>query len=482
MRKIAIQLVAVVMLLSVLVGLSPAASAATTSIDEQLQTIVSDKLAGADVSIAIRNRTTGELLYALNGTTSIKPASNMKLLTAAAALDVLGEDYRFKTELYTSGKIANGVLKGDVYIKGQGDPTLMASDLTQFAHALKAQGITTIDGRIVGDDKWFDQDLLTPGIWANDESWYYAAPISALTTSPNTDYDSGTVIVDVTPGAVGEAPNVTVTPHIGDLEIVNEAVTVPAGETRTLYVERAYGTNKIVITGVLPLARTYRDWITMQHPTAHTLAMFQEILAQEGIRYTKHKVFEAATPKSAQLIATKQSMPLSELLIPYMKLSNNGIADILVKTMGKVKGNHGSTAAGLKVVKAYGQSIGLDMNKWLFEDGSGMSHDNRVSSETVSQLLFAVQQEPWYATYVTSLPVAGAANRMVGGTLRTRLTNPITAGNVIGKTGSLTGVAALSGYVHAQSGNDYIFSILVQNKSNAATAIDEMVKVIASEF
>ena len=156
------------------------------TLSDSITRIVEEKLAGADVSITVRDRISGEMVYDYNGQTTVKPASNMKLLTTAAALEVLGKDYRFNTSLYTTGKLSNGVLKGDVYLKGQGDPTLSIEDLQQFAEELKAQGIHKVDGRIVGDDKWFDDDLLTPGIWVGDESYYYAAPITALTTSPNT--------------------------------------------------------------------------------------------------------------------------------------------------------------------------------------------------------------------------------------------------------------------------------------------------------
>ncbi|SOC36476.1 D-alanyl-D-alanine carboxypeptidase/D-alanyl-D-alanine endopeptidase [Ureibacillus acetophenoni] len=483
-RKFSIMAVAWMLVLS-LFGFSSLASAEeilASTFEKKIQSIVDEKLIGADVSITIRDSDTSEVLYELNGDTTIKPASNMKLLTTAAALDVLGEDYRFATNLYINGKISNGVLIGDVYLQGQGDPTLMDTDLKQFAEDLKSLGIHTIEGRIVGDDKWFDGDLLTPGIWADDESWYYAAPITALTTSPNPDYDSGTIIVDVAPAQVGEPATFTITPHIGDLEIINEAITVPSGENRTVSVERIYQTNQILISGNIPIGRTFRDWITVQNPTTHTLTMFQAILAEAGIEYTKDKVFQAATPNSAQLISTKESMTLKELLIPYMKLSNNGIADILIKTMGKVKNHHGSTNAGLKVLNDYGQSIGLNMNDWFFEDGSGMSHENYVSSLTVSELLYKVQSEEWYDTFLTSLPVSANSTRMVGGTLRNRLKDPLTAGKVFAKTGSLNGVAALSGYIEANSGNRYIFSVLVQNKSGAAPVIDEIVLEIAKEF
>ncbi len=175
-------------------------------------------------------------------------------------------------------------------------------------------------------------------------------------------------------------------------------------------------------------------------------------------------------------------MTLQELLIPYMKLSNNGIADILIKTIGKVKNHHGSTNAGLKVLREYGESVGLNMNDWYFEDGSGMSHENHVSSLVVSDLLYKVQSEEWFDSFLTSLPVAANSERMVGGTLRNRLKDPLTAGKVFAKTGSLSGVSALSGYVDVSSGKRYIFSILVQNKSGAAAGIDEIVKAIAKEF
>lgn len=476
--------IAMAMLLIVL-GFSQPTQADVTGnveLDASIKQIVEQKLAGGEVSISITDRATGELLYNYNGETPIKPASNMKLITTAAALEILGKDYRFTTSLYTSGKLNNGVLKGDVYLKGEGDPTLSVEDLQRFAQELKAKGINKIDGRIVGDDKWFDDELLTPGIWPGDESYYYAAPISALTTSPNSDYDSGTIIVDVSGSTIGQAPVVQVTPRLGDLEIVNEAVTVAAGSSNTVTIERSYRTNQIVIRGNLPIDKTKREWVTVLHPTTHTLTMFESILADAGIEYTKDKLFRAATPKSANLVAMKKSMSLEQLVIPYMKLSNNGIADILIKTIGKKENNHGSTEAGLRAMNDFGKSIGLQMNDWSFEDGSGMSHSNTVSSIAVSDLLFKVQGEDWFSTFFTSLPVAGNSDRMVGGTLRNRLKDPLTAGKVFAKTGSLSGVSTLSGYLVGNSGEQYIFSVLVQNKSGAASVIDEIVKVIATEL
>lgn len=176
-------------------------------------------------------------------------------------------------------------------------------------------------------------------------------------------------------------------------------------------------------------------------------------------------------------------MPLKDIMIPYMKLSNNGIADILVKTMGRVEKHDGSTKAGLKVVRSYGKSLKLDMKTWNFEDGSGMSHKNSVSSNALTDMLYKVQKEKnWYKTYYSSLPVAANAERMIGGSLRNRFKDPLTAGKVIAKTGSLNGVNTLSGYVQADSGKWYIFSVLVQNKEDTIPVIDKIVTTMAKEL
>lgn len=467
-----------------LIGFSTFAVASSLSIqelDQSVKKIVEEQLSNADVSIAIRD-VNGHLIYDLNGNQKQKPASNMKLLTSAAALEELGENYRFQTNVYTTGKLKNGILQGNVYLQGTGDPTLTIQDLEQFSSFMQEIGVRQIDGRIVGDDFWFDQDFLTPDIQKDDESYYYAAPITALTLSPDSDYDSGTVIVEAVGEKVGEKPKIIVTPELGKLTIKNSAKTVGAGEYRTLKIEREYRSNKIVISGNLPIHQNWKEWITVQNPTTHTLTLFEHMLKKSKIQYTG-KLYRGETPQYAMLLMQKQSIPLSQLMIPFMKLSNNSIADILVKTMGKVKKGKGSTKAGLKVVKQYAMSRQLNVDDWFFEDGSGMSHNNYVSSIDLTQLLFVTQREKqWYDTYFNSLPIAANKDRLIGGSLRYRLHSSATAGRVFAKTGAIEGVNTLSGYLIGKTGKTYLFSILVQNHKGSVPIIDEIVEVIAKKL
>ena len=238
-----------------------------------------------------------------------------------------------------------------------------------------------------------------------------------------------------------------------------------------------------MVSGNLPLGQNWREWITVQNPTKHTMALWKYSLKKNNIQYVKDQFYREKTPKDARLMIQKQSIPLAELMIPYMKLSNNSIANILVKTMGKLRMGQGSTKAGLSVLKQYAFSRQLDIDHWLFEDGSGMSHHNRVSSVLLTQLLYSIQaEEQWYGTFFNSLPVAGYSDRMIGGSLKNRLKTSITKGKVFAKTGAIDGVNTLSGYLIGNSGKMYIFSVLVQNQKNTIPTIDEIVEVMVEKL
>jgi D-alanyl-D-alanine carboxypeptidase/D-alanyl-D-alanine-endopeptidase (penicillin-binding protein 4) len=452
--------------------------------EKSLNAIMGDvTMKSINSSVTVRKASTGEIVYQSNADKKITPASTLKLLTSAAALETLGEEYRFHTDVLTDGSISKGVLKGNIYLRGQGDPTLMKKDLDQFAATLSKMGVKQITGDVIGDDTWFDSVRLSPSIDKSDETHYYAAQIAGLTLSPNTDYDAGTVIVDAKPTKSGYKSKVKLTPATGIVTIVNKSKTVPKGQRNTLSIKRQHGTNNIVITGNVPVGSSgKREWVTVSNPTAYTLDVFKKSLSTKGIKF---KAFSKTTrrqaPNNATVITSKQSMPLKSLMKPFMKLSNNTHAEILAKTMGKQVYGQGSWDAGLRVMREYAQSIGLNPSEWAFEDASGMSHENKVTSEQLTELLYLVRQAPWYGSFIQGLPVAGMNERFVGGTLKNRLTAVSVKGKVIAKTGSLKRVNSLAGYVETKNGETLIFSVLTQGQTKSTNpTIDRIATVLAN--
>lgn len=460
------------------------AASSYTSLQNSVNTVMRDsRMTSASSSVTIRKATTGEIVYQKDANKGITPASTLKSLTASAALETLGENYRFSTDVLTNGTVSKGTLYGNLYLRGKGDPTLLKSDFDHFASILANRGVKRLSGHIIGDDSWYDADRLSPGIAREDESYYYAAQISALSLSPNTDYDAGSVIVSAKPSVNGRAAQVTLTPATGVVRIVNLSKTVPKGYSNTLKIKREVGTNRVVITGNAPIGSAgSKEWIAVSNPTAYAMDVFKRSLSSKGISFVStSKVVQGTTPSTARVLLSKKSMPLKDLMIPFLKLSNNTHAEVLAKEMGKVTYGKGSWDAGLRVMRNYAASIGLDVNQWVFEDASGMSHANKVPSSQMSKLLHLVRSEPWYGTFRKGLPIAGSPERFVGGTLRTRMKTAPAKGNVIAKTGSLDDVSALAGYAKTRNGEWLIFTVQTQNtKSSTVPVIDRLATAIAN--
>ena len=443
-----------------------------------------DDLKGAVTGISVRDAQTGTIIYEKNGDTRLRPASSMKLVTGAAALRLLGDDYRFKTEVYTDRKPRNGVLLGDLYVKGYGDPTLTTDDLDRISEQLKKQGINKIKGNLVSDDTWYDDTRLSLDLPWSDEQEYYGAQISGLTLSPDTDYDAGTVIVQVTPAVnEGEAPTITVSPQTGYVKIYNKAKTGKADSKKTIKITRKHGTNQLYITGsIAKNASSSKTWMAVENPTGYTMDLFKQSLAKSGIKVTGKVRNGKLRPGSIKL-AADQSPPLHDIMKPYLKLSNNTISEVLVKEAGRVKGMEGSWEKGLSVIENQFGALGIKDNDILMRDGSGVSHVSLITPNTLSNLLYKAQSEPWYTVYLDSLPVAGISDRSVGGTLRNRMRGTPAEGMVIAKTGSISTVSSLSGFVKGTEGNKYTFSIIINNaieEDSLKDIEDEIAIILAS--
>ncbi|RBW69271.1 D-alanyl-D-alanine carboxypeptidase/D-alanyl-D-alanine-endopeptidase [Bacillus taeanensis] len=450
------------------------------SLTYQLNSLLTQEpaLEGALAGLSIRSAASGEILYEHLGNARLKPASNLKLFTAAAALSILGEDYSFKTELLTDGKVSFGMIQGNLYVKGKGDPTLLKSDLDNMVKKLKESGIKIIRGNVIADDTWYDDVRYSKDLPWSDETTYYGAQVSALTISPNGDYDAGSVIVGISPGEdLNSKANISLKPETNYITVINETKTVSSEEKKRLVIERGHGTNTIKITGTIPInSKKVKEWIAVWDPTAYALHLFQQSLQEHGIKLLGDAT-KGKTPETAVLLHTHESIPLSELIIPFMKFSNNGHAETLIKEMGKVIKGEGSWEQGLEVLETELTKLGVNTNTLVLRDGSGISHVNLVPANEISKLLYTIQKKEWFPTYLTSLPIAGHSNRIKGGTLRHRMKETSAQERVKAKTGTLSTVSSLSGYVKTKSGETLIFSILLNN-----LAVEEKGKEIENKI
>ncbi|HEU5474574.1 MAG TPA: D-alanyl-D-alanine carboxypeptidase/D-alanyl-D-alanine-endopeptidase [Actinophytocola sp.] len=419
-------------------------------------------LAGADVALVVRGAD-GTELYRRGSDRRQQPASNAKLVTSAAALEVLGPDYRFSTTAGATGRITGTVLHGDLYLRGTGDPTMLAADYDALAARVAASGVRLVTGNLVADDTWFDGVRLGSS-WAwDDEPFYYDAQVSALTAAPDADYDAGSVIVRVTPSTPGAPATVETVPPTDHVRIVSTAVTGAAGSGTDVSVDREHGTNTITVAGsVAAGASPVQEWMAVWDPTGYAASLFRAALRAHGVRVLG-RTTRAATPPDARTLADRRSMPLSELLVPFLKLSNNLHAEILMKAMGRARSGQGSWTAGVAAVNSVLPGLGIDPARLFLVDGSGLSRMDHISPDQLTALLLAARAKPWFGVWYDALPVAGVPDRMVGGTLRNRMRGTPAAGNVHAKTGSLTGVSALSGYVTAADGRLLVFSMVTNN-------------------
>ncbi|MGK5738618.1 D-alanyl-D-alanine carboxypeptidase/D-alanyl-D-alanine endopeptidase [Micromonospora sp. URMC 103] len=438
----------------------PAVTRLAATIDDVL---ADPALAGAQASVVVVDTATGQTLYDRNGDRRMVPASNTKLLTSTAAMALLGPQHRFTTDVRASGRRQGGRVAGDLYLRGGGDPTMLAADYDALAAQVAAEGVRMVTGNLVADDTRYDRTRLGPDWTWDDEPWYYAGQVSPLTVAPDTDYDAGTVIVHAAPGRAGARPKITTTPPTGYLRFDNRATTVADGETSISF-EREHGSNTIVVTGQIAMGDApASDWVTVWEPTGYAADVFRAALQRHGVRVLGRTVLGRATPAGATLVARHDSMPLADLMVPFLKLSNNGHAEVLTKEIGRVVSGSGTWSAGIAAIRDYLADTGIDTGTLLQRDGSGLSRRNLVPAGQFVDLLATVRQEPWFDSWYAALPIAGQPERFVGGTLRSRMQGTPAAGNVHAKTGSLTGVSGLSGYATDADGRVLAFSILSNN-------------------
>lgn len=422
---------------------------------EQLETMLRDpRLKTARAGAEVRDARTGKVLFTEHADKAMVPGSNQKLLTTAAALDVLGPDYRFSTRVLATARPGRRI-KGDLYLQGTGDPSIRQADYDALAARLASAGIREITGDLVADDTWFDDQRLGSDWLVGDESSYEQAQISALTVSSDSDHDAGSVMVEVDPGT--RRPAVRLASDPGNFFTVVNRVVRGRGPS-DIVVRRERGNNTIVVTGTMAAgAPRLRKPVSVWDPTGYAAALFRKALTAHGIR-VDGSITRRATPPGAHRLASHESPPLSSLVVPLLKRSNSTMAETLVKAMGEQVSRQGTWSADLAAVSKFLTGMGIDGLR--LRDGSGLSPLNAVSPHQINTLLIAARSKPWFRTWHDALPVAGNPDRMTGGTLADRMRHGPATGRVHAKTGTLTGVSCLSGYFDTR-GRHLTFSLMI---------------------
>ncbi|WP_063794325.1 D-alanyl-D-alanine carboxypeptidase/D-alanyl-D-alanine-endopeptidase [Kitasatospora sp. MBT63] len=443
----------------------PGAVRSAGSLGPDLDRLFADaRLTGAQSSALVTDAATGEVLYEHAPGALLLPASTLKTVTAAAALDLLGPDHRFTTEVRAAGRRSGPALDGDLVLHGGGDPTLLPADLDALAGEVAAAGITEVTGALRADVTRYD-DVPLGADWAwDDQAAYYSPQISALTLTTDTDYDPGTVRLTLTPAArPGQPAQVEVTPAEAPVHLSGSVTTAAAGGAYTVQVDRRPGGNELRLDGALPAdGGTGQEWIAVDDPAALATTVFAAALARHGVT-VRGGAATGRAPEADTVLARHDSAPLADLMVPFLKLSNNGIAEHLVKEIGRVAAGHGSWAAGLDRIAGFLHRSGLEPTAARQRDGSGLSRRNLLTTRRLTALFGYARTQPWFHAWYDALPVAGDPRRMVGGTLTNRMRGTAAAGRVHAKTGSMTGVDALAGYVERADGRTLAFAVLLNN-------------------
>lgn len=400
----------------------------------------------AKLGVIVKSLTTGETIYEHNPDKMYIPASNEKIITSVSALSLLGNNYRFKTEFYSGGGISNGVLHGGLYIKGYGDPTLSEGHLGYMVFQLKQRGVKEIRGKIVADDSYFGKNRYAKGWkeeWKND---FYSPAISALSFNYNI------IELKVYASKSGSKPAVKIEPGGSNIEIINKAVTSgKKGALKTTW----QNDHTIVLSGRIKPKATVTLKIPVLNPTLLTGNVIKNAIEEAGIKVSG-PVIADKVPRWANIIYVHYSDPLSDVITEYNKNSVNIIGENLMKTMGaEYKGIPGTWDKGSIVISEFLNEAGIN-NGFRVVDGSGLSLLNRVSPETLTDILsYAYENKIISTDFLDSLPVAG-----VDGTLKKRFRQTEVQGRVKAKTGYLKNVRALSGYIFTKKGDVLVFSIL----------------------
>ena len=444
------------------------------------------------VGIAIVDVLTGETLASFNPTMSLIPASNMKIVTTAAGLAILGADFQFRTDLQLDGEIRDSILYGNVFIKGYGDPTLasplmdsvprLAAVLDSFSNEIKKLGIKKVKGRIVGDGTAFESATAVPTWLWEDLGNYYGAGPSGLTFHENF-YDLAlrqTLYIDSSPSVS------SIIPQVPDFQLINELKTIKGGGDDAYIYAVPYGKTG-VLRGTIPAGNGGQFTISGALPDPPLFAAWhlQKTLREKGIDVTDSATTQlalqqAATPTtSRRTFFTWRSPKLSDIIIHTNLESVNLYCEAIVRTVAFQKTGIGTNDKGIEEIIKFWQSKGINTEGLFMQDGSGLSPRNGITAAQLAAMLRVVAiDNQWFTPFFNSLPQPAKS-----GTLKNMFkNNPSVQARLRAKSGTITRVKSYSGYVTTTDGRLLAFSAMCNNFTCSQTVVRRKLEQFMAEI
>ncbi len=437
----------------------PASAAGAAALPDRARGAIKQHLVPDEaVTVVVRNVVTGDSLIEVNARVPRSPASVIKVLPTYAALDLLGPAYAWKTRAWADGPVVKGVLQGNLYLQGGGDPIMTIERWWRFVTDLRQTGLRSIQGDIVVDEGYFAPINQLPGDF-DGRPWrtYNVLPHALLVNLQSVEFI-------VRPRDGEPRIDVTVDPLPANLVVENRLQAVDArcvGKNRNFGVTSpADNPNKVVVSGTVS-TRCARQTVrrVIMTPADFAYGTFRTLWQQQG-GDIQGGLLRAPTPKSATLLLTQDSPAMSEIVRVTNKYSSNVMARTLVLTLAAERaGAPATTAAGEAVITEWLESRGLEFPELVIGNGSGLSRHARISGDSMARLLQSAWKSRYAPEFLSSLAIGG-----LDGTLRERFGRLPDPSRVRMKTGQLEGVSAIGGYVTGHSGKTYVVVVFVNHK------------------
>jgi D-alanyl-D-alanine carboxypeptidase/D-alanyl-D-alanine-endopeptidase (penicillin-binding protein 4) len=387
------------------------------------------------------------VIFQKNQDKKMIPASVTKLVTAAASISQFPPGTKFKTSLWSSAAIEKDALKGDLILRGGGDPTFVSETMWYLVNVFIRSGIKTVEGDLIVDDSLFDKLRFDPSRQKERVDRAYDAPTGAMSFNWNS------VNVFVRPGKkAGEPAQVYADPDNQYIQLRAKVETTGVGGKTAVEVDRDESSKGpgdiVVVSGKIALdAKEVVVYKNITQPDLWAGYNLRSFLQQRGIE-VKGAVKTGVTPGNAKLVAEAEGKPIQDVLSDMNKFSNNYIAEMLTKNLAAAQNPPGTIEKGMKVLREYMEKIGVPASQYELYNPSGLTRENKMTAQALWRVLNDMRTQFRYQPeFVTSLPIAG-----VDGTLKKRMKGTSAERWVRAKTGFLTGVVALAGYAGRSDG------------------------------